>query len=121
MTLMVSSRPYRGRGSNDFITQKVYFLRLKRVCVGLIMLGGVYLVRFSFFFICQQGLGHFFRYRPLLPIGWRIVQILRQRWRKTTNTKPTILKCNTSSKPINFYCYKQIKLLSQRKLAGRNM
>jgi hypothetical protein len=31
------------------------------------------------------------RYRPLLPIGWRIVQILRERQRKTTNTAPTTL------------------------------
>jgi hypothetical protein len=31
----------------------------------------------------QQGLEHFFRYLPLLLIGWNIVQILRQRRRKT--------------------------------------
>jgi hypothetical protein len=47
---------------------------------------GVYLL-----LIGQQGLAQFFRYRPLLPIGWRIAQILRQRWRKTTNTAPTTL------------------------------
>ncbi len=45
----------------------------------------------SLLFIGQQGLGDFFSYRSLLPIGWRIVQILRQRRRKTTNTAPTIL------------------------------
>jgi hypothetical protein len=35
----------------------------------------------------QQGLVNFFRYRPLplLPIGWRIVQILCQHRRKTTS------------------------------------
>jgi hypothetical protein len=38
-------------------------------------------------FIGEQSLIHFF----LLPIGWRIVQILRQRRRKTTNTAPTTL------------------------------
>ncbi len=56
---------------------KVYFLLLMQVHVGLIML-----------LMCQHGLGHFFWY---LPIGWRIVHILRQRRRKTTNTVPTTL------------------------------
>jgi hypothetical protein len=28
--------------------------------------------------ISQQGLGHIFRHRPLLPIGWRILQTVRQ-------------------------------------------
>jgi hypothetical protein len=32
---------------------------------------GVYLVQVSLLLIGQQGLGHFFRYQPLLPIGWR--------------------------------------------------
>jgi hypothetical protein len=41
--------------------------------------------------IGQHGLGDFFRYQPLLPIGWSIEQILRQRLRKTTNTAPTTL------------------------------
>jgi hypothetical protein len=41
--------------------------------------------------IGQQGLGNFFRYWPLLPIRWRIVQILRQRLRKKTNTASTAL------------------------------
>jgi hypothetical protein len=52
---------------------------------------GVYLIQLSLLFICQQGMGHFFRYWPLLPIGWRIVQVLRQRRRITTNTAPTTL------------------------------
>jgi hypothetical protein len=30
-------------------------------------------------------------YQPLLPIGWRIVEIVRQRRRKTTNSAPTTL------------------------------
>ncbi len=38
---------------------------------------GVYLVQVSLPLIGQQGLGHFFWYRTLLPIGWRIVQIVR--------------------------------------------
>jgi hypothetical protein len=36
---------------------------------------GVYLVQVSLLLIGQQGLGDFFRYWPLLPIGPRIVQI----------------------------------------------
>ncbi len=39
---------------------------------------GVYLVQVSLLLIGQQGLGHFFRYWPLLPIGWRTVQIVHQ-------------------------------------------
>jgi hypothetical protein len=40
---------------------------------------GVYLIQLL---IGQQGLVDFFSYRPLLPIGRRIVQILRKRRRK---------------------------------------
>jgi hypothetical protein len=50
---------------------------------------GVYLTQLSLLPIGQQHLVGFFRYRPLLPIGWRIVQILRQR--QGTNTAPTTL------------------------------
>ncbi len=94
---------------------------------------GVYLVPYRFLLhIGQQGLADFFRYRPLLPIGWKTVQILRQRRRKTTNTAPTTLSAIcTSSKPIHFcsiHNYTQpvisrndknrkLTLLSQRKLA----
>ncbi len=39
----------------------------------------------------SAGLGNFFRYWNLLPIGWRIMQNLHQRRRKTTNTAPTDL------------------------------
>jgi hypothetical protein len=49
---------------------------------------GVYLVQVSLLLIGPQDLGHFFRCRPLLLIGWRIVQILRQRRKKTTSTAP---------------------------------
>jgi hypothetical protein len=53
---------------------------------------GVYLVQVSLLLIGHQNLGHFFRYRSLLPIGLRIVQIVRQRRRKTNNTSPTTLR-----------------------------
>ncbi len=43
------------------------------VCLGYV--SGVYVVQVSFPLIGQQGLVHFFRYRPLLSIGWRIEQI----------------------------------------------
>jgi hypothetical protein len=88
---------------------------------------GVYLVQVSLLLIGQQGLGDFFRYRPLLSIGYRIVQILRQRRRKTTNTAPTTLSAIQASSQSNFIYTslvisrnnknKQLKLLSQRKLA----
>jgi hypothetical protein len=38
---------------------------------------GAYFVQVSLLLIGQQVLGHFFRYQPLLSIGWVIVQILR--------------------------------------------
>ncbi len=69
--------------------QKVYFSRLMRVYVVFNNVSDVYLVQVSLLFIDLQGLRYFFRYQPLLHIGWRIVQILRQHRRKTTNTAPT--------------------------------
>ncbi len=74
-----------------FITQKVYFSRLIRVYIGLIMLAAVYLVEVSLLLIGQRNLGHFFRYWPLLLIGWRIVKVLRQRRRKTTIQRQPLL------------------------------
>jgi hypothetical protein len=50
---------------------------------------GLYLVQFPLLLIGEQGLGLFFKYRPLLLIGWRIMQIVHQRQRKMTNTAPT--------------------------------
>ncbi len=47
-----------------------------------------YLVQVSLLFIGQQGLRHFFSYLPLLPVSWRIVQILFHSQRKTTNAAP---------------------------------
>jgi hypothetical protein len=38
MVIVAGLNRGRGRCSNDFITQKVYFLRIMLVCVGLIML-----------------------------------------------------------------------------------
>jgi hypothetical protein len=38
---------------------------------------GVYLTYVSLLLIGQQGLVDFFRYQPFLPIGWRIVKILK--------------------------------------------
>jgi hypothetical protein len=65
----------------------------------------------------------------LLPIGWRIVQILRQRQRKTTNKVPTTFSAipvqgSSKSTFINEQLYSTCdkwedknKHLSQRKLA----
>jgi hypothetical protein len=52
----------------------------------------MYLVRVSLLLLVSRGLG-----RPLLPVNWRIVQILHQLRRKTTNANP-----NTSGEPIQF-------------------
>jgi hypothetical protein len=53
--------------------------------------------------IGQQHLIDFFRYRPLLPIGWRIVQILCQGRGTTTNTAPTtvlLVQYNQQANPL---------------------
>ena len=78
---------------NDFITQKVYFSPLTRVYVGLILLSACTQSRPPCCLLVSSvwELGHFFRYLPLLPVGWRIVQILRHRRRKRTNAEPTTL------------------------------
>jgi hypothetical protein len=57
----------------------------------------VYLVQISLLLIGQQGLADFFRYGPLLLISWRIVQISRQRRRKTTNTAPVFLSARQAA------------------------
>jgi hypothetical protein len=62
----------------------------------------MYLVKVSLLLIGQQGLVDFFRYRPLLPIGWRIVQILRQHGRKTTNIAPTTLSAIQAASQSTF-------------------
>jgi hypothetical protein len=91
----------------------------------------MYSIQVSLLLISQQGLGHFFRYRPLLPFGWRIVQILRHRRRKTTNIAPTALLVHYKQQanpllsmsnytPLGISSNdknKQLTLLSQRKLA----
>jgi hypothetical protein len=71
----------------------ILFLRVNASLRWLYNFLGMYLVQVSLLFISQQGLGHFFIYRHCLPIGWRIVKILRQPRSKTTDTDtaPTTL------------------------------
>ncbi len=49
----------------------------------------LYLVQFLHASFLSAGFDTFLRVSALASIGWRIVQILRQRRRKTTNTAPT--------------------------------
>jgi hypothetical protein len=133
---MVSSGTNKGtrsffyfRFSNAFITQKVYFSRLKRVYIALIMSAACTWSRFLCFLLVSMvwdfpsGIG------PLLPISWNIVQILRQWWRKTTNTAPTTLSAIQATSQSTFISAqlsqllisrhdenKQLTLLCQRKL-----
>jgi hypothetical protein len=87
---------------------------------------GLSLVQVSSLLIGQQGLGHFFRYRPrpLLHIGWRIVQILRYAGGKQPMQRQLVLaQCKQQANPvlsINNYTplvisrndkHKQLKLL----------
>jgi hypothetical protein len=77
--------------SNDFYNSKSVFLAVIASLRWLNNVVGVYSVQVSWLLIGQQGLVDFFRNRLLLPIGRRIIDILRQRRRKTTNTAPTTL------------------------------
>jgi hypothetical protein len=56
---------------------KNVFLVVNASLSGLNNVSGVYKIpRFPCFFVVNRVfLGHFFRYLPLLPISWRIVQI----------------------------------------------
>jgi hypothetical protein len=84
MTCMVSPKPRYGTRQvfkffDDpmFFNAKSVFLAVNASLRWLSNVTGVYLVQVSLLKIGQQGLGNFLRCRPLLPIGWRIVQILR--------------------------------------------
>jgi hypothetical protein len=63
---------------------------------------GLFLVQVSLLLIGQEGLGHFFRHRSLLPIDWRIVQIFRQRWMKMTNAAPINLSAIQAASQSTF-------------------
>ncbi len=92
---------------------------------------GVYLVQVFLILIGQLGLGHFHRCRPLLPIGWRIVQILRQRQKENDHysAKPLLMQYKQqASTLLSRHNYtplvisgndknKQLTLLNQHKLA----
>ncbi len=64
--------------SNNCIMQKSVFLAVSASLRWLHNVSGVHLVQVSLLLIGQQGLGDFYRYRPLLTNGWTIVQISRQ-------------------------------------------
>ncbi len=61
-----------------------------------------YLVHVSLLLIDQQGLVDFFRYQSMLPIGRRIVQIVRQCQRKMTNTAPTTISAIQAASHYTF-------------------
>jgi len=50
-----------------------------------------YLVHISLLLIGLQGLGHFFKYQPLLPNGWKIVQIYANSGRKRPMQRQLLL------------------------------
>ncbi len=72
-------------------TWKCVFFAVSVSLHWLNIVSGVYLVQVPLLLIGQHCWGHFFRYRPVLLIGWRTGQIVRQRQRKKTNTSPTTL------------------------------
>jgi hypothetical protein len=72
-----------------------------RIYVDLIMLNvnGVSMFLASYY----SGLGHFFRYRPLLPIGWGTVQIVRQKPEENDKIQrqPVLVQYKQPANPLN--------------------
>ncbi len=98
----------RGRGHflNFLVASMILLYNAKSVFLAvnaslrwLNNVSGVYLVQVSLILIGQRGI----RYQPLLPIGWRTVQIVRQRKRKIINTAPTTLSAILAASAIHFY------------------
>jgi hypothetical protein len=85
-----------------FLNAKTVFLAVNTSLRWLNNVSGVYLTQVSLLLIGQQDVVHFFRYRPLLPIGWLIVQILRQRQGNTTITAPTTLSAIQAASQSTF-------------------
>jgi hypothetical protein len=75
---------------------------------------GMYLDQVHLLLIGQRGLGHFIRYWPLLPIGWRIVQILRQHGKKTTSIAPTNLSAIQAASQSTLSMYNYTPLVISR-------
>jgi hypothetical protein len=84
---------------------------------------GVYLVQVSLLVIGQRGLGHFFRYRPLLLIyanarGKQPIQYQPFLVQYKQQVNPLLSMHNRTPLVISRnYKYKQLTLLSQRKVA----
>jgi len=78
------------------------FLPVNAIMRWLYNVSGVYLIHVSLLLIGQQGLVDFFTYRPLLPIGWRIVQILRQHRRKRPIQRQPLLVHTAKTKCRKF-------------------
>jgi hypothetical protein len=56
-------------GASMLYKRKSMYLAVNASLHWLINVSGVYLVQVSLLLIGQRGLGHYFRYRPLLLIG----------------------------------------------------
>ncbi len=72
-----------------------------QVCVGLIMIAAC-TMQVSFLLIGQKGLGIYISSGIGPPVDWRIVQMLCQRRRKTTNIAPTTLSAIQASSQSTF-------------------
>ncbi len=82
---------------------------------------GVYFIQVSLLLIGLQGLGHFFRYRPLLSIGCRIEHILRLFRKKTTNTAPTTTNKHQSNALLSMNNYTPIVQWARKAYAARKV
>jgi hypothetical protein len=61
---------------------------------------GVFLVQVFFLLIGQQGLGAFFGYRPLLPIGLRIAPTLEENIQRSAKCQLLLVQCKQHANPV---------------------
>jgi hypothetical protein len=80
---------------------KRVFLAVMRVYVGLVLLRRVFNPGFLASY-WSPGFGRFLQLSALASHWWRIVQILQQRQRKTTNTAPNTLSAVQASSQSTF-------------------
>jgi hypothetical protein len=91
---------------------------------------GVYLVQLSLLLLGQQGLGHFSRYWPLLPLAGGLCKFYANAGgKRQIQRKPLLMQYKQQANPLLSMHYytpfvisgndknKQLTLLSQRKLA----
>jgi hypothetical protein len=84
-----------------FYNAKSVFLVVNASLCWLNNVSDEYLVQVSLLLFGQQGLEHFFRYQPLLPIGWMILLILSNaKEKRIIQHQPLLVKYKQHANPL---------------------